>query len=207
MKLLVRRLRKCGFIRNCEEERMKQGSTAGSRCGIGSYFFPVLAVFALAGCVSQYNVITGMSELLDDRGVYPSIEVDIAALTDKEVDEVKSLGVEGYFSPENTMRRRIEPFTVFFSNEGTMPVTLLFDDIPWKTWMRKKPATLFIIASLPPADEDEAGGGADGRMLFIHMKRTVLGVQTKYIRIEPDKIVEVYERPPDPRTQRVNKEE
>jgi hypothetical protein len=144
-----------------------------------------------------------MSDLLEDRGVYPSIEVDIAALTDKEVDEIKSLGVESYFSPENTIRRRIEPFTIFFSNEGTMPVTLLFDDIPWKTWMRKKPKTLFIIASLPPEEEE----GADGRMLFIPMKRTVLGVQTKYIRIESNKVVEVYERPLDPRVQGASKEE
>ncbi|MDR2096662.1 MAG: hypothetical protein LBP76_14260 [Treponema sp.] len=185
---------------------MKQGcktaESAGLWYGTGKVLFPVVAVFLFSGCVSRFNVITGMSELLDDRGVYPSIEVDIAALTDKEVDEIKSLGVEGYFSPGNTIRRRIEPFTVFFSNEDTTPATLLFDDIPWKTWMRKKPKTLFIIASLPPAEEE-----ADERMLFLPMGRTVLGVRTKYIRIESNKIVEVYERPLDPRVQGASKEE
>jgi hypothetical protein len=184
--------------------RMKRGNRAVIdrrvwRC-IGSGVFLLL----LSGCVSHFNVITGMSDLLEERGVYPSIEVDIAAITDKEVDEVKSLGVDGYFSPKNTMRRRIEPFTIFFSNEDTLPVTLLFDDIPWKTWMRKKPKTLFIIASLPPEEEE---GGAEGRMLFIPIKRTILGVQTKYIRIESNKVVEVYDRPLDPRVQGAGKKE
>jgi hypothetical protein len=105
---------------------------------------------ALSGCVSTYNIGTGISKDLEDYyTIYPSIEVDVVAITQEEAEEIKKGGVEEYFAPHG-LRDRINPFTAFFSNEHTRPVTLSSGDAIWKDWRDKKPKTLLVIVSLPP---------------------------------------------------------
>lgn len=154
----------------------------------------------LSGCVSTYHISTGISKDLEDYyTIYPSIEVDVAAITQAEADEIKKGGVEEYFAP-NGLRDRIKPFTAFFSDEQTKPITLSADAAIWKEWLEKKPQTMMVMASLPH-EPDMAN--PDPRMLFITMKKGFLRHKTLYFEVEPKKIMQIKKEPQDPRRELV----
>jgi hypothetical protein len=164
--------------------------------------FPlILVVFVTAfnACTINRRVIAGVSsDIQNYYDIYPSIELDVAAVTDDEANQIKSDGVDGYFSPANQLRRRLEPFTAYFDEETTAPRELHRWESYWDKWKGKKPAHLVIIADLPhspgmPKD--------DPRMIFINIKKTLFTPSPVYIEIEPEKIVRVYKRPADPQSQ------
>jgi hypothetical protein len=142
--------------------------------------------------------MTGVSPILEDSYVmYPSVEVDIVAVNAAEADEIKSAGVDAYFSPDNPLRSRLDPFTIFFSDEHTEPVALPYDAPPWFVWQNKKPETLAIIASLPD-DPDAPPSGPDPRMLFVPLKKNWF-IEKWYFQVEPKSVVQIYQKPVDPR--------
>jgi hypothetical protein len=142
--------------------------------------------------------MTGVSPMLEDRYImYPSVEVDIIAVNAAEANEIKSAGVDAYFSPDNPLRNRLDPFTIFFSDEHTEPIALPYDAPPWFVWKTKKPATLAIIVSLPD-DPDAPPDGPDPRMLFVPLKKH-FSIQDWYFQVEPKSVVQIYQKPLDPR--------
>jgi hypothetical protein len=129
-------------------------------------------------------------------GIYPSIELDVAAVTDDEAKQVKSDGTDGYFSQDNPIRKRLEPFTAYFDEETTAPRELHNWEEIWGKWQKKKPSQLLIIADLPHSPDMPKD---DPRMIFINIKKTLFTPSSIFIEIEPAKIVRVYKRPTDPR--------
>jgi hypothetical protein len=150
----------------------------------------VCAGFFCAGCVSQYKVVVDFSP--DLRGhftEYPTLEVDIAAVTDGEADEVKQAGVEKYFAPDSGLRERFQSQTCFFSREDAMRFVLPSRAPIWQDWRIKKPANILVIASLP--HDSSMSPEADPRQLVVKMKSSYVFARTLYVLVEPKKVVQI----------------
>ncbi|MDR3116090.1 MAG: hypothetical protein LBU25_11300 [Treponema sp.] len=156
-------------------------------------------VLCLAGCASQRQVVVGLSPDLEDYyAMYPSIEFDAVAVTSEEANQIKSDGVDKYFAPASSLRKRIDPFTVYFSQEHTQPETLPYRSNYWDRWLKKKPVTLVLIADLPHSPDMPE---EDPRVLYIDLKkRDGLFTKPVYVEIEPQKITRIFDKPTDPRT-------
>jgi hypothetical protein len=152
--------------------------------------------WALSGCATQRRVVVGLSSEMEDYyAIYPSIEFDAVALTGEEADQIKKDGVEKYFAPGSPSRKRLEPFTVFFSQERTEPETLPSRSAYWDRWLKKKPVTLALLADLPHSPDMPE---EDPRILYIDLKKE--RSRPVYVEIEPQKITRVFKLPRDPRT-------
>jgi hypothetical protein len=105
--------------------------------------------------------------------------------------------VDLYFAPGNVLRKRIDPFTVYFSQESTQPGILPFRSDYWDRWLKKKPVTLALIANLPhsPDMPDE-----DPRALYIDLTVNRVFARPVFVEIEPQKISRVFALPRDPKT-------
>ena len=164
-----------------------------------SIFGAQILALTLVACVSSRRVAVGLSPDMEIYyTIYPSIEFDTAAVTEDEADQIKKAGVDGYFSPDNPLRKRLNPFTAYFGEEATAPRTLYARSALWRTWQNKKPTKMVFIADLPhssnmPQDDDP-------RLFFLDIKKRFLTPGAVYIEIEPDKIVRVYTKPKDPRS-------
>jgi hypothetical protein len=161
-------------------------------------FLAVAALPALAGCATQRRVAVGLSaELEAYYAIYPSIEFDALAVTAEEAEQIKSDGVDNYFAPGSALRKRLDPFTVYFSQERTEPETLAFSSAHWDRWLKKKPETLVLIADLPHSPDMSED---DPRVLYIDLKKDSVFVRPVFVEIEPQKISRIFEAPKDPRT-------
>jgi hypothetical protein len=165
------------------------------------FLYPALVAIVLAatGCASNRGVMVGISEGVEVRyGIYPSIEFDTAAVTEDEADQIKKMGVDGYFSPAEPLRKRLNPFTVYFGEENTAPRVLHARNKLWKTWLKKKPSSLVLIANLPHSPDMSPDD--DPRLILIDIEKNVFTPGIIYIEIEAEKIVRIYTKPKDPRT-------
>ena len=150
---------------------------------------PLLAVLC-TGCVSQYKVVVGFSTALKDHFTeIPTIEVDIAAVTDSEADEVKQMGVENYFEPGSGIRDRLQSQICFFYREEQNTYVLPSRAPIWQSWNLKEPTNVLVIASLP--QDPSITPQADPHYLMIRMKRSFVLARTIYILVEPKKIIQV----------------
>jgi hypothetical protein len=152
------------------------------------FLMPLIVGVLCCGCVSQYKVVVEFSpELRAYFTEFPTIEVDIAAVTDGEADEVKQMGVEKYFAPNSGIRERLQSQTCFFYREEQNTFVLPSRAPVWQGWMIKKPANVLIIAGLPhdPAMSAEA----DPRYLIVKMTRSYVLARTINIMVEPKKII------------------
>jgi hypothetical protein len=153
---------------------------------------------ALSGCASQRRVVVGLSPDLEDHyAMYPSIEFDIVAVTGEEADQIKKDGVDKSFAPGSPLRKRLDPFTVYFSQERTEPETLPVKSNFWDRWLKKKPVTLMLLADLPHSPDMPED---DPRILSVDLTKDNVFARPVYVEIEPEKITRVFELPKDPRT-------
>jgi hypothetical protein len=145
-------------------------------------------------------VVVGLSaEIEDHYEFYPSIEFDAVAVTAEEAERIKKEGVDEYFAPESPLRKRLDPFTVYFSQERTEPETLPAKSNFWDRWLKKKPATLVLIADLPHSPDMPED---DPRILTVDLTKDKVFAKPVYVEIEPEKITRVFELPSDPKTGR-----
>lgn len=150
----------------------------------------LVSAFLCSGCVSQYKVVVDFSpELRDYFTEYPTIEVDIAAVTDSEAGEVKQAGVEQYFAPGAGFRDRLGSQTCFFSREDDVKFVLPSRAPVWKAWLDKGSTNLLVIASLP--HDPSMTPQADPRCLVVIMKKSYILARTIYILVEPKKVIQV----------------
>jgi hypothetical protein len=156
-----------------------------------------VVVLSLSSCYKHYRITIGLSRTIADYySIYPSIEVDIAAVPASLADEIKTAGVEGYFAPDSVLRARTIPHTLRFSEEITAPVTLTYRDMNWQRWVRQKPEKLVIIVNLPYSEDMKA---ADKRILTLDIKERFIQWEDIYLEISPRQIDEVSIKPVDPR--------
>ncbi|MDR2480863.1 MAG: hypothetical protein LBD07_01030 [Spirochaetaceae bacterium] len=154
---------------------------------------PVLAVFAgifLSGCVTQYKIVVEFSPELQERFTeYPTIEVDIAAITESEAGEVKQAGIEKYFAPGSSIRSRCQTQTCFFFRENQATFVLPSRAPIWYKWQLKEPTHILVIASLPYTSGTNPD--ADPRLLVVKMKKSYILARSLYVLVEPQKIIQV----------------
>ena len=142
------------------------------------------------GCVNQYKVRVDFSPVLREHfAELPTIEVDIAAVTDGEADEVKQMGVEEYFTPGSGIREKLQVQTCFFSREEQHSFVLPSRVPIWQTWLLKDPTNVLVIASLPPGPSTNPQ--SDPRLLTVTMKRSFIMARNIYILVESDRIVQL----------------
>ena len=143
-----------------------------------------------SGCVSQYKVAVDFSPALRDHfREIPTSEVDIAAVTDGEADEVKQAGVEKYFSPDSGIREKLQSQTCFFYREEQKTFVLPSRAPVWQEWLLKKPTNILVVASLP--HDPSITPQADPRYLVIKMKKSFVLARTIYILVEPRKVIQI----------------
>jgi hypothetical protein len=146
-----------------------------------------------AGCVSQYKVRVDFSpELNAYFHEIPTIEVDIAAVTDSEANEVKQAGVEKYFAPNSGFRERFQSQTCFFSREDNASFVLPSRSPIWHPWLNNDPSGILVIASLP--HDPSMNPQSDPRYLLVKMKRSYILARTINILVEPQQIVRLTHR-------------
>ncbi|MFP3040550.1 hypothetical protein LQZ19_01900 [Treponema primitia] len=156
-------------------------------------FFDTLFLWGIfllfSGCVSQYKVVVGFSPQLQEYfNEYPTIEVDIAAVTEGEAAEVKQEGVEKYFAPGGGLRERLRSQTCFFYRENNGLFVLSSRAPVWREWALKKPENVLVIASLPY--DSAMSKDADPRLVLVKMKQTYVLAKTLYFLVEPQKVVQ-----------------
>jgi hypothetical protein len=162
---------------------------------------PFITALCFSACVSQQKVVVGVSgQLAASYAAYPSIEVDIAAVTDGELAEIKDAGVENYFAPGSGIREKIGAQTMFFSEEQTKPLTLPSRAESWKIWLQKDPSTLVVIAGLPHDPGMPPPPAPDPRIITIPIKERLIFAPNVFILAEPKKIVQVKKAPVNPKT-------
>lgn len=160
----------------------------------------MLAGILFSACVSQQQVFVGISrDLSSNYALYPSIEVDIFAVSDEGLAEIRDAGVETYFAPNSGFREKTNPRILFFSEEQTKPQGIYSREEIWKSWLEKNPSTLVIIAGLPHDPEMPAAPAPDPRILTIPIKKQFVFAPKRYILVEPKKIVEVKKMPGNPK--------
>ncbi|MDR2842019.1 MAG: hypothetical protein LBV52_02335 [Spirochaetaceae bacterium] len=128
-------------------------------------------------------------------GEYPSIELDIAAISDGDVSEIKNSGVENYFAPNSGLREKINATTMIFSEEQRKTLRFGARDVIWMSWLGNKPSTLLIIVSLPHDPDMPASPAPDPRIIMVPIKQTFIFAPTVYLLVEPKKLVRVKKTP------------
>jgi len=151
-----------------------------------------VSLFAIAvlctSCVSQYKVVVNFSPAIKNYFIeIPTIEVDIAAVTDSEVDEVKQMGVEQYFAPNSGIRERLQSQTCFFYREAQNTFVLPSRAPIWQNWLLKKPTTVLIIASLP--HDPSMTPQSDPRYVTINIAQSFIVARTINILVEPNRVI------------------
>ena len=160
----------------------------------------LLAGILSSACVSQQQVIVGISrDLSSNYALYPSIEVDVFAVSEEGFAEIKDAGVETYFAPNSGFREKVNPRILFFSEEQTKPQAIDSRAEIWTLWLEKDPSTLVIIAGLPHDPEMPASPAPDPRILTMPIKKHFVFATKLYVLVEPKKIVQIKKMPGNPK--------
>ncbi|MDR2864891.1 MAG: hypothetical protein LBV68_04695 [Spirochaetaceae bacterium] len=156
----------------------------------------IIPVSVLSACASRYDFAVGVSDLLKQYyGLYPSIELDLALVIDSEADDIKAAGVDKYFEPGNSLREKLEPHTIFFSDEDIKTIQIVPEDDHWYKWFKKKPTQFLLIVSLPP---EASPPSPDPRMVLLPMEAQFT-IQSMFFQVEPTKLNKVNVKPKGPK--------
>ncbi|MBQ8477763.1 MAG: hypothetical protein IJ505_04660 [Succinivibrio sp.] len=107
------------------------------------------------GAGKSFSVQVAPSEELKEvYGYYPTIEVDLALVSDDDAMRFASYPVEKYFEPGNSLRSLFEPVTLHFSNAQLSAKTIESDDKAFERWASREPTQIIMIANLPYTDDN-----------------------------------------------------
>ncbi len=156
------------------------------------------AAAACSGCYTRSTVVAGLSPRLKEYySIYPSVELDIAAVTRSEAEDIRAQSAEDYFAADNPVRKGVAPYTLTFSSEKTEPQTMKRGVDAWDGWLEKKPEKLAVVANLPRGSE-KIGGRKDPRVLILDLDSAFLWPDTLYFEIVPGGVAQIYKKPADP---------
>ena len=160
--------------------------------------FLIVFCALLSGCATRMTVLAGLSENIKEYySIYPSVEIDVAAVTEEEADELKKSNADNYFSVGNAMRESLSPYTFTFSAEQTAPQTMKYNVPQWDKWLEKEPKKVAVIANIP-RKTDENAKGKDSRILILDMSSGFMHHKSFYVEAKPGSVVRIYKEPTDP---------
>lgn len=121
-------------------------------------FLIIIYLLFLSGCTYRHDATVFLSpELQEYYGYYPSLEVDIVGINDREKSWVSSYKLNKYFQPENPMRRNLQPYTMIFSSDDEKHYQMFsHSEKEWDLWKRKGAKELLIAVNLPGLANDDA---------------------------------------------------
>ena len=150
----------------------------------------VLAASMLGACSShKFDVsVTPTRELSKTYGFYPTIEVDIAGLSDTDAINFTSYPVDKYFLDSSTMRAYLEPITFKFSQDDLDAKVLEGGSDDFAKIFDKEPAYLVVIANLPYADKEQQK--LDPRKFILKLDDSMFSVDHDiYLKIGPTGLI------------------
>ncbi|MGN1281798.1 MAG: hypothetical protein ACI4UM_07840 [Succinivibrio sp.] len=125
---------------------------------IKNYIWMGVLSVILSGCGSSYPKfdieVSPSTALVKKYGYYPSVEVDVAGLSESDAVKFSSYPVDKYFEDNSGLRAYLEPYTMHFSQEDLKTKVLDPDNEAFARIMEKEPVYLVLIANLPYADKE-----------------------------------------------------
>ena len=160
--------------------------------------FSIAFCALLSGCATRTTVMAGLSENIKDYySIYPSVEIDVVAVTAEEAEDLKKINADNYFSVGNAMRESLSPYTFMFSAEQTAPLTMKYNVPQWDKWLEKDPEKIAVLANMP-RKADENAKGKDPRVLILDISTGFMHHKTVYVEANPGSVVRIYKEPADP---------
>lgn len=151
-----------------------------------------------SGCATRMTVMAGLSDNIKEYyTIYPSVEIDIAAVTEEEAEDLKKTSIDLYFSVNSAMRESLLPYTMMFSAEQTAPLTMKYNVPQWDKWLEKEPKKIAVVANMP-RKTDEKEKGKDPRILILDMSSGFMHHKTLYVEAKPGSVIRIYKEPTDP---------
>ncbi len=150
----------------------------------------ILSASMLIACSShKFDVsVTPTRELSKTYGFYPTIEVDIAGLSDTDAINFTSYPVDKYFLDSSTMRAYLEPITFKFSQDDLDAKVLESGSDDFAKIFDKEPAYLVVIANLPYADKEQQK--LDPRKFILKLDDSMFSVDHDiYLKIGPTGLI------------------
>ena len=118
-----------------------------------------------AGC-QRYQVTVSLDEGLRDAGMMPSLEVDLVAVNESELDRWTHYSVNEYFASDDVFRHDADRYTMTFADSDADPKTLVPNDPIWRLWRKKSARQLVVLVHLP-GDYQDLPGQQDVRRLIL----------------------------------------
>ena len=160
-----------------------------------------------AGCATKMTVMAGLSENIKEYySIYPSVEIDIAAVTEDEAEDLKKLNADAYFAVGNPARESLMPYTFLFSAEQTAPQTMKYNVPQWDKWLEKDPKKIAVLANMPRKTEDNGKGGKDPRIMILDMSSGFMHHKKLFVEAKPGSVVRLSNEPTDPEVRRKENE-
>ncbi len=147
--------------------------------------FVSLLLVILTGCSSLYKYdvqVSPSKEILKAYGNFPSIEVDVAGVSEEEAHLLSSYPLDKYFAPNNSMRRHIAPVTLHFSDLDWQPKIIEGGSAEFKKWKERGATHIVALVNLPFTDEENKS--LDPRIYILKIKDGTFSTQDDiYIKI------------------------
>ncbi|MGN0902984.1 MAG: hypothetical protein ACI4M9_06850 [Succinivibrio sp.] len=144
-----------------------------------------VCAITLTGCSSypKFDISVSPSRALVKKyGFYPSVEVDIAGLSESDAVKFSSYPVDKYFEDSSGLRAYFEPYTMHFSQEDLTTKVLNPDNEAFVKMMEKDPVYLMLIVNLPYADKESKT--LDPRKFILKIENGVISSQKDlYLKI------------------------
>lgn len=174
---------------------------------IAGLTFLTVSCALLTGCATKMTVMAGLSENIKEYySIYPSVEIDIAAVTEDEAEDLKKLNADAYFAVGNPARESLTPYTFLFSAEQTAPQTMKYNVPQWDKWLEKDPKKIAVLANMPRKTEDNGKGGKDPRIMILDMSSGFMHHKKLFVEAKPGSVVRLSNEPTDPEVRRKENE-
>ena len=153
------------------------------------------AMLLAAGCAAPaYDVEVFLSPKVKEKyKIRPSLEVDIAGINRTSEEHFSAIGVNDYFSPENTFRSSNAHATLHFSEEDGVPKRLAKNDAVWAKFAAGSADKICLLVNLPTPDGKKQKN--DPRKIVIPLEDGIFQSSKRYFEITPSGLIQLKDRP------------
>ena len=147
-------------------------------------------LLGLCSCSApSYQLQVHMSPQLKQQfKIYPSLEVDVVGINKNEFDRIISYDVDNYFTPGNTLRKSLNPYTLKFSEDSPKTQIMSRDNNLWTLWGRRSADKVMLIVNLPIII---AKGNPDSRKIIIPLENSIWHSDKRYFEVSPAEIIQL----------------